>query len=155
MVRSLTFAICPFTACKLAVQPLLLSTAMGSAKSPGLLLPFHAKVVLKPKSTDKQATFDVTLDNDVPAGYHQVRLVNDGGVSLPSLVTVDRLPQRPLVPVIEQLPVALHGTLAGSTIVETSFSGKAGQRSPSKWKLKGWAASFGPSCIFIAPNICN
>ncbi|MCI0681467.1 MAG: hypothetical protein L0Y71_05125 [Gemmataceae bacterium] len=97
-------------------------------KAPRLLLPFRAKQVLKPGSTDKQATFDVTLSDEVVPGYHHVRIVTDGGVSLPVVVAVDRLPQRPFTASIDPLPVALHGSVGGSQTLETRFTGKAGQK---------------------------
>lgn len=97
-------------------------------KTPRLLLPFAAKQALKPGSTDKQATFDVTLPDDVAPGYHQMRMVTDDGVSLPAVIGVDRLPQRPLAASIEQLPVALHGAVSGSQTIETKFIGKTGQK---------------------------
>src|SRR5262249_59890206 len=61
-------------------------------------------------------------------GYHRLRVVSDGGVSLPVIIGVDRLPQRLVAAAPEQLPVALHGTVGGSAIVETTFLGKAGQK---------------------------
>ena len=97
-------------------------------KSPKLLLPFPAKQTLGPKSTDKQATFEVTLDAAVPPGYHHLRVATDGGVSLPVLIGVDRLPQRPLAAPPETLPVAVHGSVAGSAVAEVAFVGKAGQK---------------------------
>src|SRR5262245_13104437 len=72
-------------------------------KEPRLLLPFSAKPTLKPGGTDKQATFDVTLENEVDPGYHHLRVVTEGGVSLPVVVGVDRLPQRLFAPSVEQL----------------------------------------------------
>ena len=44
------------------------------------------------------------------------------------VIGVDRLPQRPLAASVEALPVALHGTLAGSTTATTKFTGKTGQK---------------------------
>ena len=93
-----------------------------------LLLPFPAKQTLKPGSTDKQATFEVALDDAVPPGYHHLRVVTDGGVSLPVIIGVDRLPQRTITTSPEPLPVALHGTVNGSTTIETTFAGKTGQK---------------------------
>ncbi len=105
--------------------------------APRLLLPFAARQQLKPGTTKNQATFDVTLAADVEAGYYQLRVVTDEGVSAPMLIAVDRLPQR-LVPVamrvntqppaIEQLPAAVHGVVNGGATVETRFTGKAGQK---------------------------
>src|SRR5438067_2969673 len=70
-----------------------------------LLLPFAAKQTLKAGSTDKKATFDVVLDGEVIPGYHHLRLVTDGGISLPVVIGVDRLPQVTLSPVASELPI--------------------------------------------------
>jgi hypothetical protein len=96
-------------------------------KTPRLLLPFPAKSQLA-KSADKQATFEVTLGADAVPGYYHLRVVTDGGVSAPVVIAVDRLPQRVMAPAADPLPVALHGTLAGSATAETKFAGKAGQK---------------------------
>jgi hypothetical protein len=99
---------------------------LGAA--PRLLLPFAAKQERKANSTDKQATFDVTLAADVPPGYYNLRVVTEGGVSLPVVIGVDRLPQRPFAADIADLPAALHAAAVGSSAVETRFLGKAGQK---------------------------
>lgn len=99
---------------------------LGAA--PRLLLPFAAKQELKPGSTKNQATFDVTLAADVEPGYHQLRVVSDDGLSAPVVIAVDRLPQRAIGATIEQLPAALHGVINGSSVVQTQFNGKAGQK---------------------------
>lgn len=98
---------------------------LGAA--PRLLLPFPAKQELQPGSTDKQATFLVTPEGSVSPSYEQLRVVTDSGVSLPLVIGVDRLPQLPLAATVESLPVALHGAVGGSSVVETKFPGKAGQ----------------------------
>lgn len=97
-------------------------------KTPRLLLPFAAKQTLKAGSTDKRAVFDVALDDKIEPGYYHLRVVTDAGVSLPTLIAVDRLPQLPATAPIADLPVALHGTLAGSQTAEFKFPGKAKQR---------------------------
>jgi hypothetical protein len=97
-------------------------------KAPRLLLPFECKQELKPKSTDKQATFEIAVPEKVPAGYYHLRVVTEQGVSLPVIIGVDRLPQKPITPTTDMLPVALHGNVAGGAIVETKFAGKAGQK---------------------------
>jgi hypothetical protein len=98
---------------------------LGTA--PRLQLPFAVKQELKPGATDKRATFDVGLPADVVPGYYQLRVVTEGGVTLPVAICVDRLPQRAMAPTIEQLPVALSGAIGGSTVAEMTFAGKAGQ----------------------------
>src|ERR1700704_3006254 len=60
-------------------------------KTPRLLLPFVAKQTLKPGATDKRAAFDVTLAGDVVPGYHHLRVVTEGGVSMPVVIGVDRM----------------------------------------------------------------
>ncbi|MBI2804404.1 MAG: hypothetical protein HYX68_05395 [Planctomycetes bacterium] len=97
-------------------------------KAPRLLLPFPAKQTLKAGNTDKKAVFEVTLPEDVTPGYHHLRIVADGGVSLPVVVGVDKLPQAGPTPLVKALPIALHGNVAGANIVETKFQGKAKQR---------------------------
>src|SRR5262249_49462237 len=97
-------------------------------KSARLLLPFAAKQTLKPDVTDKKATFDVTLAADRKPGYYQRRVVSDGGVSLPGVIGVDRLPQQLATAPVAELPVALHGSVAGGGTTEVKFTGKAKQK---------------------------
>lgn len=99
---------------------------LGTA--PRLLLPFAAGQQLKPGSTGQQATFEIVPEAHVIPGLYQLRVVTEGGVSLPVIIAVDRLPQRPLAAVIERLPVSLHGAVGGSAVVETTFAGQAGQK---------------------------
>src|SRR5438034_10928875 len=82
---------------------------LGTA--PRLLLPFPAKQKLKPGSTNQRASFEVTLDGSVSPGYSHLRVATDGGVSLPVVIGVDRLPQRPLAASVDSLPIALHGVV--------------------------------------------
>src|SRR4051812_27508644 len=57
-------------------------------KAPRLLLPFAARQTLKPGASDKKAIFDVALDDTVTPGYHHLRVVTEGGVSLPVVIGV-------------------------------------------------------------------
>ena len=95
---------------------------------PRLLLPFPAKQVPKPGGTDKRVSFDVTLPAQVAPGYYQLWLVNDNGASLPMVIAVDRLRQLSVTSPVGDMPVVLHGSVAGSNVVEVKFSGKAKQR---------------------------
>jgi hypothetical protein len=95
--------------------------------SPRLLLPFAAQQQLKEGATEKKATFAVTLGNEVEPGYYQLRIATSGGVTLPVVIGVDRLSQIVAPKLIEQLPVAVHGTVSGSTATETRFKGKQGE----------------------------
>jgi hypothetical protein len=100
--------------------------AFGAA--PRLLLPFPARQQLLKGVSDKRAAFDVTLAGDVTPGYYQLRLATAQGVSLPVVIAVDRLAQRPLATSAETLPVALHGAVNGSATTEVGFAGKAGRK---------------------------
>src|SRR5215472_2423983 len=75
--------------------------ALGTA--PRLLLPFAAKQTLKPGATATRATFDVTLGADVQPGFYHLRTATADGVSLPVVICVDRLPQRPFAATVESL----------------------------------------------------
>lgn len=97
-------------------------------KSPRLFLPFPALQQLNPKSTGVQAIFDVTLDNSVTPGYYHLRVLTDQGVSLPVVIGVDAMPQRPVTASSVALPIALHGTVSGSATSEVKFTGKSGQK---------------------------
>jgi hypothetical protein len=96
--------------------------------NPRLLLPFNVKTTLKSGATDKKVVFDVYVDDSATPGYHHLRVITDGGASLPILIGVDKLPQAPLSPSIAQIPAAITGAVSGSTIAETMFTGKAGQK---------------------------
>ncbi|MBW3539315.1 MAG: hypothetical protein KY476_03525 [Planctomycetes bacterium] len=97
---------------------------------PRLLAAFPiAKVELKsdPPPQSNRIVLDVTLGEDVVPGMYPLRVVSMSGVSAPIVIGVDRLPQVPVAAKVETLPAAVHGTVAGSAIVETTFDGKAGQ----------------------------
>ena len=96
--------------------------------TPRLLLPFPAKQELQAGATNNQATFNVIPEGDIPPGYYQVRVVTSGGVSLPSVIGVDKLPQLPFAATADVLPAALHGAVSGSSVSETKITGKAGQK---------------------------
>lgn len=94
---------------------------------PKLLLPFAAQQTLKKGANPRRAEFDITLNAAVAPGYYQLRVVTDGGVSLPVMIAVDRMPQKVLAAETSQVPAALHGSASGSSVVETKFTGGAGQ----------------------------
>jgi hypothetical protein len=85
------------------------------------------KQVVQPKGTTNRVVIEVTLDKAAVPGLYNLRLVNSNGVSAGRVVAVDHLPQHAWEPKIVALPVSLHGTLAGSGKMTTSFAGKAGQ----------------------------
>lgn len=95
---------------------------------PRLLFSFPVQQKLLPGATDRKASFEVTVGSDVPAGFHHLRVVSDQGVSLPLVIGVDQLPQLPMAAKVDKLPAALHGTVSGSSVLETRFTGKSGQK---------------------------
>jgi len=119
--------------------------------TPRLLLPFPARQALKPGATKTQASFDVTLDGNVEAGYHHLRLVTDDGVSAPVVIAVDRLPQR-LFAEGERLPVALHGVVSGGATVETRFPGKAGEKVLIEIEAQRLGSKLRPVVHLIGPK---
>ena len=121
-------------------------------KVPRLLLPFAAKQTLKTGSTDKKATFDVTLADDVTPGYHQLRVVTDGGVSLPVVIGVDRLPQQNIAFPVAELPVALHGAVAGGATVEVKFQGKAKQKVMIEIEAQRLGSKLRPVVHLVTPK---
>lgn len=100
----------------------------GLLPKPQLILSVPiAKQVVKPGATATRVEFDVTLDSRVEPGIYNLWLTSAEGVSLPTVVAADRLPQVPFATKIETLPVALHGAVSGSSRLRTSFTATAGQ----------------------------
>ncbi len=120
--------------------------------SPKLLLPFPAAQTLQPKSTDKSATFTVAVPESVTPGWHQMRLATANGVSLPVVMGVDRLPQVTFGPAVERLPAAVHGSVTGSTTVETKFEGKAKQKVMIEIEAQRLGSKLRPIVHLIGPK---
>jgi hypothetical protein len=120
--------------------------------APRLLLPFAAKQTLKPGATDKKGVFDVTLSDDVVPGYHHLRVVTEAGVSLPVVIGVDRLPQQAISVPVSELPVALHGAIAGGATAETKFKGKAKQKVLIEVEAQRLGSKLRPVVHLYSPN---
>ncbi|MBI2825412.1 MAG: hypothetical protein HYX69_12065 [Planctomycetia bacterium] len=96
---------------------------------PQIVLPVAiAKAELKQPATAERMEVEITLDASVLPGIYPLRVANKHGISGAVTVGIDDLPQRPFGTQIDALPVALHGSLVGGTILRTSFAGKAGQK---------------------------
>lgn len=87
-----------------------------------------ANAVLKENARPNRIQLDVTLDGSVPPAYYNLRVATAQGVSNPIVVVVDRLPQRLAAKQVAALPVAISGNLTGSSLLETTIDGKAGQQ---------------------------
>jgi hypothetical protein len=103
----------------------------------GVDLPTNPKLVMsapiaaqtvRPNASATRAEIDVTLDSAATPGLYNLFVAGEGGISEKTIVALDRLPQRPFAPAVDALPVALHGSLGGSTLLRTIFPAKAGQR---------------------------
>ena len=86
-----------------------------------------AQQVVKEGATANQVQIDVTLDAATPPGIYQLRLATADGISTPLAVGVDALPEMPFAAEVASLPVALSGSLQGSNVLRTSFTGTKGQ----------------------------
>ncbi|MDA0589180.1 MAG: hypothetical protein O2820_16675 [Planctomycetota bacterium] len=93
---------------------------------PALSVPI-VKQVVKPGATATRVEFEVTLDSRVEPGLYSLWVVSGEGVSQPAVIAADRFPQVAFAPEIAALPVALHGSVGGSSRLRTSFAAKAGQ----------------------------
>jgi hypothetical protein len=106
-------------------------TVEGADLTPDLriVLPFPILgQTVRPGATSNRVQMDVTLGDLVPAGMYQLRMANVLGISNSAPIGVDDLVQVPFTDQLKGLPVALHGSLAGTSILRTSFAGKKGQR---------------------------
>jgi hypothetical protein len=82
---------------------------------------------IKPGGTANQVQLDIALPAQTRPGIYELRLATPKGISNSIAVCIDDLEEAPLNSQIPKLPIALHGTLAGSSILEASFAGRKGQ----------------------------
>lgn len=78
------------------------------------------------QSNANRVVLTATLPNETNPGLAQFRLATNEGVSNSVVVALDRLPQLPISETVAALPVSLHGSVPGSGISKTSFTGKTG-----------------------------
>ncbi len=79
------------------------------------------------QSNANRLVLTATLPNETAPGVAQLRLATNDGVSNSVTVALDRLPQLPISETIAALPASLHGSVPGSGVSKTSFTGKAGE----------------------------
>ncbi|QDU93306.1 hypothetical protein [Lignipirellula cremea] len=92
-----------------------------------LLAPFAiARQAVVGAAKANQLELEVELAPQVVPGVYSVRIASPDGVSAPVLLAVDHLPQQEWSEKVDQMPVALHGQLTGSQILETRLQGKKG-----------------------------
>ncbi len=96
--------------------------------SPRLFLDEQAlEATLDPASTPTRVVLAIPLPEAIAPGIGVLRLTTSEGFSNSLLVGLDRLPQLPLAEEIAARPVALQGSVPGSGVSRTAFSGKAGE----------------------------
>jgi len=86
-----------------------------------------AKLTIKEGATAERLEAEITIDPKVPAGIYALRVASTSGVSDMVPLAIDHLAQIPFAPALADLNVALSGALNGSTVLSTTFNGKAGQ----------------------------
>ncbi len=79
------------------------------------------------QSNANRLVLTATLPNETAPGVAQLRLATNDGVSNSVTVALDRLPQLPISETIAALPASLHGSVPGSGVSKTTFTGKAGE----------------------------
>lgn len=96
---------------------------------PRIVAPFGiASQTVREGATPEQVQIEVALAADVPPGLYQIRLATPEGISNPVVVGVDALPQVAFTEQVASLPVALHGSCTGTSILSTRFAAAAGQQ---------------------------
>ncbi|MGE0606316.1 MAG: hypothetical protein AB7O62_04250 [Pirellulales bacterium] len=91
-----------------------------------LPVPVTSQTVM-PGATANRVEIEIVLPADIVPGLYGMYLAHAGGISERTVVAADHLPQRPFADKAESLPMALHGTLNGSTTLKTTFAGTASQ----------------------------
>ncbi|HEX3725247.1 MAG TPA: hypothetical protein VHV08_03350, partial [Pirellulales bacterium] len=87
-----------------------------------------ARQTIKEGATAARLEIEFTLDPQVASGIYLLRMASASGISEPIALAVDGLPQSVFAPQLAALDVALSGSLEGSTVLSTTFTGKQGQR---------------------------
>ena len=83
---------------------------------------------LKAGGSPQHVEMEVSVDAQASPGIYLLRLATAGGISNAVAVGVDAIAQSPFAAEISALPVTMSGALTGSTVLATSFTGKAGQK---------------------------
>jgi hypothetical protein len=96
---------------------------------PRLVLPVPIlRQELQPGATAERIELEVELSGQVTPGMLPLRVQTASGISNSVVVGVDRLPEQGFDSEISLLPGALHGTVRGAQVMQTSFVGRRGMR---------------------------
>ncbi len=80
-----------------------------------------------PESNAEKLEIEIDLPEGVPPGLGRLRVATATGISAPVTLGVDMLPNVAFRDTIDELPIALNGSLTGSQLLSTTLSGKRGQ----------------------------
>ena len=111
-----------------------------------------AKQTLKDGAKPERIVLEVELAEGSQPGLENWWLVTDNGVSARSTFATDQLPQKPFAAKTESLPVALHGTIAGSQVRDVTFTGKAGQEIICEVEAQRLESKLRPVLKLYGPN---
>ncbi len=79
------------------------------------------------QSTPTRLIVSIPLSESIAPGISSLRLATAEGFSNSQLIGLDRFSQVPISEKIAALPAAIHGSVPGSGVSRTTFSGKAGE----------------------------
>ena len=130
-------------------------TLTGTDLLPNPRLLTTAKVknqTLLPGGKPERIVLEVELEEASQPGLENWWLVTDGGVSSRSLLATDALPQKLFSEKVDSLPVALHGSVAGSQVREVRFSAKAGQELLCEVEAQRLESKLRPALKLFGPN---
>ena len=111
-----------------------------------------AKQTVRAGALHNRVALEITLADGAQPGVYAWWLVTDEGVSARDVFTVDALAPQPFAPKIDSLPAALHGTIAGGTVRETIFVGKAGQEIICEVEAQRLGGGLRPVLHLYGPN---
>ncbi len=111
-----------------------------------------AKQTVRAGALHNRVALEITLADGAQPGVYAWWLVTDEGVSARDVLTVDALAPQPFAPKIDSLPAALHGTIAGGTVRETIFVGKAGQEIICEVEAQRLGGGLRPVLHLYGPN---
>ncbi len=116
-----------------------------------LAAPITSQAV-KEGAAANRVQIDVALPANVPPGIYHLRVGNPKGISNSVVIGIDDLAQVPFGPQVNDLPAALHGNLAESAILQTSFAGKKGQRVIADVEARRLGAAIDPVLNLYDPR---
>lgn len=108
-----------------------------------LAAPLAAQQVA-PGASAGRTVFDVTVADSAAPGIYALRVANAKGVSAPTLVAIDRLPNLPFSDKTTATPVALHGRLGGDQRQRTTVVAKKGQLLTAEVECQRLGGGFRP-----------